>query len=127
MACLTSPAPVSPFFPSLLKRERGISGPAETVSGNFGEFRGDETPCGINPEAPGKTESGISGTPRTPTPTRCRWCDFLRRPGRASGYCASADRPDLPPAYGLHHPLRKLPADQGESCPAFRLHPALGP
>lgn len=62
-----------------------------------------------------------------PTPTRCRWCAFLRRPGKSAGYCASADRPDLPPAYGLHHPLRRLPADQGDTCPAFRLHPALGP
>lgn len=104
MACLTSPAPAPPFFPSPLKGERGISGPAETVSGNFGDFRGGSS-----------------------TPTRCRWCAFLCRPGRAPGYCASADRPDLPPAYGEHHPLRRLPADQGEACPAFRLHSALGP
>lgn len=61
MACLTRPAPVPPFFPSLLKRERGISGPAETVSGNFGEFRGEETPPGIDPEAPRKDRIGNFG------------------------------------------------------------------
>lgn len=77
------------------------------------------------PEFPKKTETGKTGNETTPT--RCRWCAFLRRPGRASGYCASADRPDLPPAYGPLHPLRRLPADQGESCPAFRLHPAQAP
>lgn len=77
------------------------------------------------PEFPKKTETGKTGNETTPP--RCRWCALLRKPGRAPGYCASADRPDLLPAYGLHYPLRRLPADQGASCTAYRLHPALGP
>ncbi|AVR89768.1 hypothetical protein Tharo_2887 [Thauera aromatica K172] len=77
------------------------------------------------PEFPKRTETGKTG--KHSTPPRCRWCAHFARPGRALGYCASADRPDLLPAYGEHHPLRRLPADQGESCAGFRLHPALGP
>lgn len=77
------------------------------------------------PEFPKSTETGKTGNETTPP--RCRWCAFLRRPGRAPAYCASADRPDLPPAYGPLHPLRRLPADQGKSCSAFRLHPAQAP
>jgi len=55
-------------------------------------------------------------------PHRCRWCALHRRPGRAPGYCASPGRDDLPPAYGIHHPLRKLPADQGASCASYTPH-----
>ncbi len=77
------------------------------------------------PEFPKSTETGKTG--KKLTPSRCRWCAFLRRPGRAAGYCASADRPDLLPAYGLFHPLGRLPADQGKDCPEFRPHPALEP
>lgn len=103
MALVNRPAPVPPFFPSPLKGERGISGPARPVSGNFGEFRGS-----------------------APTAPHCRTCAHLARPGRAAGYCG-ADRPDLLPAYGPHHPLRRLPADQGKACRVWRLHPGLAP
>jgi len=76
------------------------------------------------PEFPKKAETGKTGNETTPP--RCRWCAHFARPGRADGYCGG-ERPDLPPAYGLHHPLRRLPADQGENCAAFRLHPAHAP
>lgn len=44
----------------------------------------------------------------------CGLCRHIRRPGIANRYCAGRD--DLPPAYGLGHPLRQLPADQGVTC-----------
>jgi hypothetical protein len=51
--------------------------------------------------------------------TGCKSCRHRKRPGRSDpGYCSGRD--DLPAAYGLHHPLRKLPDDQGESCPLWR-------
>lgn len=43
----------------------------------------------------------------------CSTCRHRRRPGLSAGYCGGG-RDDLPGAYGLHHPLRKLPDDQGE-------------
>lgn len=50
----------------------------------------------------------------------CRSCRHRKRPGRADpGYCGGG-RDDLPGAYGLHHPLRKLPGDQGASCAVWR-------
>ena len=50
--------------------------------------------------------------------TGCRACRHRATPGRADpGYCAQ--RTDLLPAYGQHHPLRHLPADGGASCGRF--------
>jgi hypothetical protein len=43
----------------------------------------------------------------------CDTCENSRKPG-ASRYCCA--RPDLPPAYGEGHPLRKLPDDDGADC-----------
>lgn len=55
----------------------------------------------------------------------CFKCAHLRRPGLADGYC-SANRLDLPPAYGTDPALlRQLPSDLGESCPTFNFHPAM--
>ena len=54
-------------------------------------------------------------------PTDCKSCRHLKRPGLSAGYCGGG-REDLPGAYGLHHPLRKLPADQGASCASYRPH-----
>ncbi|HAF55583.1 MAG TPA: hypothetical protein DCL01_10315 [Thauera sp.] len=51
----------------------------------------------------------------------CSTCRHLKRPGLSAGYCGGG-RDDLPGAYGLHHPLRKLPADQGESCASYLPH-----
>jgi hypothetical protein len=49
----------------------------------------------------------------------CSTCRHRKRPGLSSpGYCSGRD--DLPSAYGLHHPLRKLPADQGASCASYK-------
>ncbi len=59
---------------------------------------------------------------RTETPARgCSTCRHRKRPGLSAGYCGGV-RDDLPSAYGLHHPLRKLPADQGESCASYLPH-----
>ena len=54
----------------------------------------------------------------------CRTCADLCRPGLSDGYCG-AGREDLAHAYGHGHPLRKLPADGGENCPVWTLHPFL--
>ena len=52
----------------------------------------------------------------------CSTCRHRKRPGRADpGYCGGG-RDDLLAAYGLHHPLRKLPADEGASCASYRPH-----
>jgi hypothetical protein len=53
--------------------------------------------------------------------TGCKSCRHRRRPGLSAGYCGGG-RDDLPGAYGLHHPLRKLPADQGASCASYLPH-----
>ncbi len=50
----------------------------------------------------------------------CASCAAWRRPGASSGYCGG-DRPDLPQAYGPGNPLRRLPADRGATCKAWRL------
>ncbi|APR06260.1 hypothetical protein [Thauera chlorobenzoica] len=68
-------------------------------------------------------------TPPVRTPVRtetaatgCKSCRHRKRPGLSSpGYCGG-ERDDLPPAYGLHHPLRKLPDDQGKGCASYRPH-----
>lgn len=55
------------------------------------------------------------GTPRAGECGTCGTCRHMSRPGLSEGYCGG-DRPDLQPAYGLHHPLRRLPADHGVTC-----------
>ena len=45
----------------------------------------------------------------------CRGCRHFRRPGLSGGYCGG-DLPDLSPAYGPGHSLRRLPIDGGASC-----------
>ena len=51
----------------------------------------------------------------------CSTCRHRKRPGLSAGYCGGG-RDDLPGAYGLHHPLRKLPDDQGEGCASYLPH-----
>ena len=51
----------------------------------------------------------------------CSTCRHRKRPGLSAGYC-DGGRDDLPGAYGLHHPLRKLPADLGASCASYLPH-----
>lgn len=63
---------------------------------------------------------------RTPVCTEttvksCRTCKHCKRPGLSAGYCGG-DRDDLPGAYGLHHPLRQLPADGGAGCGRYTLN-----
>jgi hypothetical protein len=48
---------------------------------------------------------------------RCRDCKHFAQPGKADGYCGG--RQDLPSAYGVNHPLRRLPADGGTTCHAY--------
>jgi hypothetical protein len=48
----------------------------------------------------------------------CKTCEHLRTPGRSAGYCGGRD--DLPLAYGVNHPLRKLPLDGGATCDYWR-------
>ena len=50
--------------------------------------------------------------------TACRDCQHFARPGKSDGYCGGRD--DLPLAYGINHPLRKLPEDGGASCNHWR-------
>lgn len=49
----------------------------------------------------------------------CRRCNHLLKPGQSSGYCGSIDRVDLPKAYGVSHPAKKLPKDLGAECRFF--------
>ena len=49
-----------------------------------------------------------------PLPKSCRECRHFASPGLSAGYCGQ--RSDLRVAYGINHPLRRLPADNGESC-----------
>ena len=51
----------------------------------------------------------------------CSTCRHRKKPNLSAGYCGGV-RDDLPSAYGLDHPLRKLPADQGESCASYLPH-----
>lgn len=51
----------------------------------------------------------------------CSTCRHRKRPGLSSGYCGGG-RDDLPGAYGAHHPLRQLPADQGATCASYQSH-----
>jgi hypothetical protein len=44
----------------------------------------------------------------------CQCCEHYTRPGKSDGYCG--ERNDLLRAYGVNHPLRRLPADRGASC-----------
>ncbi len=46
---------------------------------------------------------------------QCTTCKYLKRPGKSSGYCGGG-REDLDKAYGINHPLRKLPKNGGANC-----------
>lgn len=60
-------------------------------------------------------DRGIAiAAPVVGTVKACRCCQHFARPGKSEGYCGWRD--DLPLAYGVNHPLRRLPADRGASC-----------
>ena len=61
-----------------------------------------------------KSENIDALTPTQPEIRRCQDCKHFATPGLSDGYCGQ--REDLPAAYGINHPLRRLPADNGESC-----------
>ena len=70
----------------------------------------------------GVSVSAVSVSVSTETAARgCSTCRHRRRPGLSAGYCGGG-RDDLPGAYGLHHPLRKLPADEGAGCASYLPH-----
>jgi hypothetical protein len=51
----------------------------------------------------------------------CSACRHRKYPGLAEpGYCAL--RTDQPKAYGLHHPLHRLPEDGGAGCASFEVY-----
>lgn len=54
--------------------------------------------------------------PRALDTKSCKDCGHLSRLG--PGYCAQ--RPDLPPAYTVGHPLNQLPLDLGATCAVWR-------
>ncbi|MCK2097572.1 hypothetical protein [Thauera aromatica] len=58
----------------------------------------------------GPVRTPVRSSVRTQTAVvGCSTCRHRKRPGRADpGYCGGG-RDDLPGAYGLHHPLKKLP------------------
>lgn len=60
-------------------------------------------------------DQGIAlDAPVVGTVRACQCCQHFARPGKSEGYCGGRD--DLPLAYGVNHPLRRLPADRGASC-----------
>lgn len=58
--------------------------------------------------------SAKSHAPELESIQSCQDCRHFATPGLSPGYCGQ--RADLPPAYGINHPLRRLPNDNGESC-----------
>ena len=68
----------------------------------------------------GVSVSAVSASVSAESTARgCSTCRHRKRPGLSSpGYCSGRD--DLASAYGLHHPLRKLPDDQGASCASYQ-------
>ena len=77
------------------------------------------------PKTPKRAVMGVLGVPPLGIPEKthvidsCRFCAHHRRPGIGNRYCGG--RPDLPLAYGPGHPLRRLPADLGDSCQSFEV------
>jgi len=60
-------------------------------------------------------DRGIAiAAPVVGTVTACQCCQHYTRPGKSDGYCGGRD--DLAPAYGVNHPLRRLPVNRGASC-----------
>jgi len=49
----------------------------------------------------------------------CKECRHFATPGLSAGYCGQ--REDLPPAYGINHPLKRLPSDNGATCSEWEL------
>ena len=65
------------------------------------------------------SDRGIAiAAPIVGTVKACRCCQYFARPGKSEGYCSVRD--DLPLAYGVNHPLRRLPADGGASCKQWK-------
>lgn len=87
----------------------------------------DGDPCEVWLSPPGTADQAMQGIQGALTAEPDRWltvgcatCRHLSRPGLADGYCSI--RTDLAPAYGEHHPLRRLPDDRGASCAKWGMH-----
>ena len=77
-------------------------------------------PDAVAAEPLAEVRTQVRNEVRTETTARgCSTCRHRKRPGLSAGYCGG-ERDDLPGAYGLHHPLRKLPDDQGASCASYQ-------
>lgn len=96
--------PRVPPVPPQRKKEQGREGAEAAIGESLWE-------CGTGfPEAiPAKV---VDGGRLTSKP--CYSCIHAAKPGLGNLYCSIRD--DLPPAYGLNHPLHQLPADGGASC-----------
>lgn len=79
-------------------------------------------PDAVAAEPLAEVRTQVRNEVRTETTARgCSTCRHRKRPGLSAGYCGG-ERDDLPGAYGQHHPLRKLPDDQGERCASYLPH-----
>jgi hypothetical protein len=78
-------------------------------------------PDAVAAEPLAEVRTQVRNEVRTETTARgCSTCRHRKRPGLSAGYCSGRD--DLPGAYGDHHPLRRLPDDQGASCASYLPH-----
>lgn len=115
----TEDSPLSPPSPS--------SGEGQTVRAYRWTVRvadGDPqevwlAPPGTAAEAMHGVDGAVTADPDKWLTVGCATCRHLSRPGLADGYCAK--RADLAPAYGPTHPLRKLPADKGQTCAEWEI------
>ena len=90
----------------------------EGIDGFVGRSDGSRT--GTHPVA-SETPTDLAPRIARASGASCTSCRHCRRPGLSASYC-SGGRDDLPSAYGLHHPLRKLPDDRGATCASYFLN-----
>ena len=50
----------------------------------------------------------------------CAMCAAFRQPKGTDGFCGASET-DLPPAFSIGHPLKRLPVDGGVSCVHWRV------
>jgi hypothetical protein len=113
-----------PNVPKFPKADWEQAGPAETIAAQgFRWFVPNVPNVPKEIDAPSKKDAILENDLRHELPvdrktpqmvTTCKTCSHFARPGLSSGYCGGRD--DLPLAYGVNHPLRRLPADRGASC-----------
>lgn len=97
-------------------RQEAIGAALADPDGALTCYRAIAAERGITMALPLRSIALVASIPAT---TGCKSCRHRRRPGLSGGYCGG-ERDDLPLAYGLHHPLRRLPGDQGVSCDRYQ-------